>query len=143
MYILYDQNRYAWAENLEANSNSVSKPITPSHFFTCDRDAMCIAGEVCGSHGEKSLQLLHLATRLSRSSPSEPIPPPNMAEDPLRHTSRDGLSHNNYDGAGISNFFAPLTQANDARFFSRLRCPVLGSQAGCYHFCGVTSEAGF
>jgi hypothetical protein len=27
-----------------------------------------------------------------------------MAEDPLRHTTRDGLSYNNYDGAGKLTF---------------------------------------
>ena len=134
--------RHGMVENLEANSNNVSKPITPSLRFTCDCGSICTDGDACGSHGERACSSCTMQLGCHPLPASEPSPPPNMAEDPLRHTTRDGLSYNNYDGAGESIFFSFVIKADNVRLFTRLRCPVFGSQTGCYRFRGVTFEAG-
>jgi hypothetical protein len=91
-------------ESLEANSNNISKPIAPSLYFSCDGDSICMNGEVCGSHRERACSSCTMQLGCRPLPASEPSPPPNMAEDPLRHTTRDGLSYNNYDGAGKLTF---------------------------------------
>ena len=106
MYILYDQKPYAWdGRKPKSQFDNVSKPIAPSLYFSCDGDLICIDGEVCGSHRERACSSCTLPLGCRPLPASEPSPPPNMAEDPLRHTTRDGLSYNNYDGAGNLTVF--------------------------------------
>jgi len=139
MYTLYYEHlMHGTGKILEANARQVPNCLLFTHQSACSWSMIHFL-----STPELPRKSLHMHMQLGcHTAPaSEPSPPPNMAEDPLRHTTRTENVKPSSSAAGLSLFPRCLIMANAIRFFIRLWRPTCGPQTGSSSGAALEADA--